>query len=370
MKMTDNIGLYIHIPFCLSKCGYCDFYSFVPDEGTMNRYLDALLKRTDEYSAVINRPVDTIYIGGGTPSVFGGERLKQLLVKIRSCFSVTPDCEITVECNPSSVDEKLVKALRKAGVNRISMGVQSAVTSERKSLGRLSDSGQAKQAVELFRANEFENISLDLMLGLEHQTIDTLDESLDFILSLDTKHVSAYLLKLEEGTPLFEKRNSLSLPDEDAVCELYLHAVKRLNENGIFQYEISNFARPGFESRHNLKYWNDEEYLGLGPSAHSFLDGKRFYFERDFDGFLNGKKPKDDGFGGGEEEYIMLRLRLKDGVRFSEFQKRFGKAFPDSIIKEAKNLMKYEVITLDKSGIRLTENGFLLSNSVIAELLF
>ena len=208
------------------------------------------------------------------------------------------------------------------------------------------------------------------MLGLENQTIATLDESLDFILSLDTKHVSAYLLKLEEGTPLFERRNSLSLPDEDEICELYLHTVKKLKEHGIFQYEISNFARPGFESRHNLRYWNDEEYLGLGPSAHSFLDGKRFYFERDFDGFLNGKKPKDDGFGGGEEEYIMLRLRLTDGVRFDEFQNRFGKGFPDSIVKKAEDLMKYGVIISDKSGIRLTENGFLLSNSVIAELLF
>ena len=367
--MTDKIGLYIHIPFCKIKCGYCDFYSFVPDESTMNRFLDALLKRIDDYSAVINRAVDTIYIGGGTPSVFGGERIKRLTDKIRSCFSVTPDCEITVECNPSSVNEKLVKRLKEAGVNRISMGVQSAVTSERKSLGRLSDSEQAKQAVRLFKENGFENISLDLMLGLENQTIDTLDKSLDFILSLDTKHISAYLLKLEEGTPLFERRKSLSLPDVDTVCALYLHTVKRLRENGIFQYEISNFARPGFESRHNLKYWNGEEYLGLGPSAHSFLDGKRFYFERDFDGFLNGSKPTDDGPGGGEEEYIMLRMRLTDGLRFDEFQKRYKKDLPEIIIKKAEHLEKYEVITLDKSGIRLTEKGFLLSNSVIAELL-
>ena len=367
--MTDKLGLYIHIPFCKSKCGYCDFYSFVPDENTMNRYLDDLIKRTDEYSALINRAVDTIYIGGGTPSVFGGERIGRLIKKIRSRFFVMPDCEITVECNPSSVDASLVKALKEAGVNRISMGVQSAVTSERKSLGRLSDSEQAKRAVALFKENGFENISLDLMLGLENQTPDTLDESLDFIFSLDVKHVSAYLLKLEEGTPLFERRNSLSLPDEDTVCELYLHTVKKLREHGIFQYEISNFARPGFESRHNLKYWNSGEYLGLGPSAHSFLDGKRFYFERDFDGFLNGNQPTDDGFGGGEEEYIMLRLRLTDGLRFDEFKKRYNKDLPDRIIKTAEDLKKYEVIISDESGIRLTEKGFLVSNSVIAELL-
>ena len=367
--MTDKIGLYLHIPFCKSKCGYCDFYSFVPDESTMDRYLVSLFKRIDEYSAVIKRAVDTIYIGGGTPSVFGGERIKRLIEKIRSCFSVTPDCEITVECNPSSVDAELVKLLKEAGVNRVSMGVQSAVTSERKSLGRLSGSEQAKKAVEHFKENGFENISLDLMLGLENQTTDTLDESLDFILSLDTKHVSAYLLKLEEGTPLFERRNRLKLPDEDEVCALYLHAVKRLNENGIFQYEISNFARPGFESRHNLKYWNDEEYLGLGPSAHSFLDGKRFFFERDFDGFLHGSKPTDDGFGGGEDEYCMLRLRLTDGLRFENFKMRFGKYLPDRIVKKAEELKKYEVLILDKSGIRLTEKGFLLSNSVISELL-
>lgn len=367
--MTDCIGLYIHIPFCKSKCGYCDFYSFVSDESTMDRYLDCLFKRTEEYSAFINRRIDTVYIGGGTPSVFGGERIRCLLEKVRSCFSVTPDCEITVECNPSSVDETLVRALRAAGVNRISMGLQSAVTSERKSLGRLSDSIQAERAVRLFRENGFENLSLDLMLGLENQTLLTLDESLDFILSLDVKHVSAYLLKLEEGTPLYERRNSLSLPDEDAVCELYQHTVSKLFEHGIFQYEISNFARPGFESRHNLKYWNDEEYLGLGPCAHSFFDGRRFYFERDFTGFLNGNKPIPDGSGGGEEEYIMLRLRLKDGLRFDEYKKRYHKQIPDSVIKNAENLMKYEVLILDKSGIRLTEKGFLLSNSVIAGLL-
>lgn len=367
--MTDKIGLYIHIPFCKSKCGYCDFYSFVPDESTMDRYLDALLKRADEYAAVINRAVDTIYIGGGTPSVFGGERIRRLIEKIRSRFSVTPDCEITVECNPSSVDEKLVERLKEAGVNRISMGLQSAVTRERKSLGRLSDSEQAKKAVRLFQENGFENISLDLMLGLENQTISTLDESLDFILSLSVRHVSAYLLKLEEGTPLFERRNSLVLPDEDEVCELYLHTVEKLRENGIFQYEISNFACPGYESRHNLKYWNCEEYLGLGPSAHSFLDGRRFYFERDFGGFLNGDEPTDDGLGGGEEEYIMLKLRLTDGLKFDEFKQRYHKDLSDTIMKKAENLKKYEVIISDKSGIRLTEKGFLISNSVISQLL-
>ena len=153
------------------------------------------------------------------------------------------------------------------------------------------------------------------------------------------------------------------------MCALYLHTVKRLNENGIFQYEISNFARPGFESRHNLKYWNDEEYLGLGPSAHSFLDGKRFYFERDFDGFLHDSKPTDDGFGGDEDEYIMLRLRLKNGLRFENLKMRFGKDLSDRIVKKAEELKKYEVLIFDKSGIRLTEKGFLLSNSVISELL-
>lgn len=369
MKMTDSVGLYIHIPFCKSKCGYCDFYSFVPDEAVMDNYLDALLKRVNDCAAVITRTVDTIYIGGGTPSVFGGERIKRLLQAVRRCFSVTDDCEITVECNPSSVDLPLVKALRQAGVNRISMGLQSAVTAERKSLGRLCDREQAEKAVVLFQNNGFDNISLDLMLGLENQTVSTLDESLDFIVSLSVRHVSAYLLKLEEGTALFERRNSLSLPDEDAVCRLYLHTVKRLRENGIFQYEISNFACPGFESRHNLKYWNDNEYLGLGPSAHSFLNGKRFYFERDFNAFTGGQAPKSDGFGGDEEEYIMLRLRLTAGLRFDEFQKRYHKNLPEDILKKAEKLTKYGVIITDKSGIRLTEKGFLLSNSVIAELL-
>ncbi len=362
-------GLYIHIPFCASKCGYCDFYSFVPKENEKDGYLKAVLSALNKWGKTNIGAFDTIYFGGGTPSFFGGQRLSAILAAARDCFKIDADSEITVECNPSSADERLMYTLKEAGVNRISMGVQSAISEERYLLGRKADCNQVVRAIEKAKKSGITNISLDLMLGIPSQTMSSLENSLAFIAESGVKHVSAYMLKIEQGTPLFKRQKELSFPDEDEVCEMYLHTVKTLENSGIMQYEISNFAVPGYESRHNLKYWKDEEYLGIGPSAHSFIDGKRFYYKRDIKSFIDGAEPIDDGFGGGEEEYVMLGLRLKSGINRRDFLNRFNKNMPEKYFEKANSLEKYGLTKVTDDTIRLTANGFLLSNSIIAEIL-
>ncbi len=317
------------------------------------------------YKDKIKDSIDTVYFGGGTPSYFGGERIKQIIDCIKDNYNIS-DAEITVECNPSSVDEALITHLKAAGVNRISMGMQSAVDKERKSLGRLSDTRQVENAVSLIKSYGIDNISLDLMLGIPHQTKQSLKESLDFIIAQKVKHISAYILKVEEGTPF--SHMELSLPDEDEVCDLYLWAAYYLEKQGYEQYEISNFAEKGFESRHNLKYWHCEEYLGIGPSAHSFIDGERFYFPRDFKAFIENPSPVYDGKGGDEEEYVMLSLRLSEGLTKKGYRERFNKEIAEEIFKKAKPLEKAGLLKISEEGIKLTKEGFLLSNSIITTL--
>lgn len=357
----------MHIPFCRSKCPYCDFYSVRADESVKTQYVNTLKNRISAEMSTSDCKADTLYIGGGTPSVLGAENLGRI-VKSASPF-LSKNAEITVECNPFGLSEAFFKTLAFYGVNRISMGLQSANDSERRALGRLSDSETVKKAVKNAQKSGIENISLDVMLGIPRQTEKSLAGTLDFCVSLGISHISAYILKLEEGTVFYNKQNSLSLPDDDAVADLYLQACEALENNGIMQYEISNFAKSGYESRHNLKYWNCEEYLGLGPAAHSFLDGKRFYFERDIAGFLNSAEPIPDGNGGDFTEYAMLRLRLTKGLLNSETERRFKHKIPEEMIKKSAVFADNGFMESDETGIRLTRNGFLLSNSILAEIL-
>lgn len=361
-------GIYIHIPFCKTKCPYCDFYSFKGDEKQKDSYLDAVLLCLKGY-ADESLKIDTVYFGGGTPSVFGGERIGRIISYIRENFDLQENTEITVECNPSSTDEDFVRQVKRAGVNRVSMGMQSAVDAERKMLGRPSDRKDIERAVNLFKNEGIDNISLDLMIGVPFQTMESLDESLDFMLSLSVKHISAYMLKIEEGTPFAEEK-SLSLPDEDTVADMYIHTSERLRERGYIHYEISNFALEGFRSRHNTKYWQCEEYIGVGPSAHSFYKGKRFYYSRSFDDFLSGKAPISDGEGGSEEEYIMLALRLGEGLDEKKFTEKYGKALDKSIFDKAEKYIKAGLVRTEGDRIFLTSEGFLVSNSIISDLLY
>jgi len=364
------LSVYIHIPFCKSKCPYCDFYSAVPrEESTLDAYVKAVRARLFSYAEKYgDRPVGTVYFGGGTPSALGAERLCAILSAVNEAFSVQKDEEITTECNPADVDEAFFRTLKAGGFNRISMGLQSANESELQILGRRHSKEDVENAVAAARKAGFDNVSVDLMLALPGSDCETLKTSIDFCASLGADHISAYILKIEPGTPF--AKQTLSLPDEDETADQYLFMVKRLGELGYSQYEISNFTRPGKESRHNLQYWRCGAYLGIGPAAHSFMEGRRFYYPRDLAGFLEGREPVDDGPGGGFAEFAMLALRLTEGLQRDVCVERFqnGGDLYDAVYRRAKRLPK-PLLTADSGKIALTAEGFLVSNAILAEIL-
>lgn len=364
--LKKNIGVYVHIPFCASKCPYCDFYSMRGNEEKKDNYLNAVIKEILSHK---NISADTIYIGGGTPSVFGKKRLEKLIETAKKRFDFS-EGEITVEVNPSSCDEELINTLSKCGVNRISMGLQSAIDDERKILGRNSNTEKVKKSIEICKTNGIENISLDIMLGVPNQTKESLEKTLEFIVSSDIKHVSAYILKIEENTLFYRRQNSLDLPDEDTVCDFYEFVCEYLENAGFFQYEISNFSKPGFESKHNLKYWNCEEYLGLGTASHSFLNSKRFYHDRNFEEYL--KNPTDyipDGDGGNFEEFAMLKLRLTKGLSLTEASEKFSKEKFEKILENSEKFIAVKLMNFDSENLYFTRQGFLLSNTILSEII-
>ncbi|HBL41743.1 MAG TPA: coproporphyrinogen III oxidase, partial [Ruminococcaceae bacterium] len=311
----------------------------------------------------------TVYFGGGTPSQLGAENLCRAL----DCIDKTADAEVTVECNPSDLCEEWTQSdmdkLVRYGANRISMGMQSAVEQERKKLGRRAGAEQVRQAVEKIKAAGITDFSLDLMLGIPFQTVESVKKSVAFCAESGATHLSAYLLKIEQGTPFEKVEQTLNLPNEDECCELYLTACEEAERHGFGQYEISNFAKPGHASRHNLIYWNDEEYIGVGAAAHSFYGGKRYYYERDAKAFADGTKPVADGEGGDFEEYAMLRLRLTQGLTNQGVQARFGHPIPQKMFETAKPMEALGLVKTDENTIRMTPKGFLVSNGIIAQLL-
>jgi len=362
-----NIGVYIHIPFCKGKCPYCDFYSVRCDADLEMAYTNAVIKCINNHKGI---KADTLYIGGGTPSCINSKNLTDMITTARKSFDINDSAEITVECNPSNDLHSLLPMLADVGVNRISMGLQSAVFQERQSLGRKAQPKDVQNSIETAHAVGIDNISLDLMLGVPNQTQGSLEQSIKFCTNSGATHISAYILKIEENTHFYKIKDKLNLPNEDETASLYLHACQQLEESGFAQYEISNFAKQGKESKHNLKYWNSNEYLGIGASAHSFLKGKRFYYDRDLNSFINGANSIQDGTGGDFEEYVMMRLRLTQGLQNEEVQQRFGYAIPENMQNRANQLEKHGLTVCDDTGIRLTKNGFLLSNSVISDLLW
>ena len=364
-------GLYLHIPFCKKKCAYCDFYSACVSDGMLDSYTESLIREIKNWGGVLRRPVfDTVYFGGGTPSLLG-ERLAAVADAVYSAFEITSGAEITLELNPtgdSSKTSDFMKTARKSGINRLSVGAQSGSDRELKLLGRTHTAADTLAAVSAARKAGFDNISLDLMLGLPGSDIGTLSKSIDFVLSAEPEHISAYILKIEENTYFYKMRESLSLPDDDSAADQYLYMCERLEKSGYTHYEISNFCLPGRESRHNLKYWRCGEYLGIGPSAHSFINGKRFYYPRDMKAFIKGTKPVYDGNGGDAEEYIMLRLRLAEGLDIKELESRFG-INADKIRKAVVPLKKAGFLKTGDSTIRLTDKGMTVSNSIITKIL-
>ena len=365
--MTNSLGLYIHIPFCENKCNYCSFYSFRPDGQQKGKYTEALCAEIRKWGVRNARPISSIYLGGGTPSLLSGEELEKILSAIRKSFKITDDCEITCEVNPNSSDLFLENAAR-LGVNRISVGIQSANDYELKTLGRLHTFEEAKSTVFKAQSLGISNISVDIMLGLPDGSLKSLENSVKSILGLEPKHVSAYILKIEEGTPFAKLGGTLNLPSDDEVAEQYLSLCHLLEKSGYNHYEVSNFALDGFESRHNNKYWLCREYIGIGPSAHSFYEGNRFYYSSSLNDFFEGKEPIFDEVGGDPEEYIMLRLRLSRGLEFKEFEDKFGKSLSENFFKTAKLLEKNGLVVLDSNKLFLTHKGMLVSNSIISKL--
>lgn len=371
----ENLGVYVHIPFCRKKCAYCDFYSLAnPGEEQMDAYLAALEKQIGEFFVGGPQPVDTIYVGGGTPSAFGAKRLSVLLKTLRKACRILRNAEVTVEVNPESVTKGLMKALRKAGVNRISMGVQSADNEQLKALGRIHTFEEAKQAVELVRRYCTDNISLDLMYGLPGQTMESWQHSVEAILALEPKHISCYALKLEEGTPLFA--SAPQLPDGDLQADAYLWMVQRLAAAGFEQYEISNFGKHGFYSRHNQKYWDLRPYVGFGCAAHSFYGGKRFSVTADAQQYIAGMEGRGAILEDADElsyinrsgEYIMLGLRTVRGINENEFYHRFHRDFTP-YANQLETYLAPGYVVRDGDRWHLTPKGFLVSNLIIGEIL-
>ncbi len=373
-----TLGLYIHIPFCVKKCDYCDFYSVSGrNEDKMDDYLTALcLHLMESAPAAESYLVDTIYFGGGTPSHFGGSRLATILRCIRKYYRIAKKCEITVELNPDSTDASLLTELRKAGVNRLSMGVQSANDKELKQVGRLHNFYQAEEALQTARKVGYDNISLDLIYGLPGQTMESWQESVNRLIELEPEHLSCYGLKLEQGTPLYEQRMEIDLADDDTQADMYLWMVDRLKQAGYEQYEISNFSLPGKQSRHNLKYWLGEEYMGFGPSAHSYFGGRRYGFTRNLPTYVqgilhNGKiidESEDIPLREQAKEYLMLRMRTTYGIEGSEYRNQYYMNF----VPLEERLYEYEEYgwaTCTNRRWHFTPTGFLLSTPLIGDLL-
>lgn len=362
-----KIGLYIHIPFCKSKCPYCDFFSIKMNDEEMNRYVDKVIERFDKYCND-DIVLDTVYFGGGTPSTLGTERIAKILNAINDKFTVDENAEITMEMNPTSKELIDFTVLKECGLNRLSIGMQSAVESEMKLLGRTHSQEDVINTVNQAKRSCIDNISLDLIIGVPAQTKESLKYSMDFCKSLGVKHISAYILKIEEGTKFYTIKDSLNMPSDDEQAEMYMYVSEYLESIGYSQYEISNYSLEGFESKHNTKYWRCEEYIGIGPSAHSFYNGERFYYNRSFEEFYNDKT-NFDCIGGTEEEFIMLNLRLKRGLIFKEYEEKYNKKFPEEIIKKAKTLEKAGLLTVDKEKVSLNRKGYLVSNAIICELI-
>ena len=366
--LSDPLGLYLHIPFCEKKCAYCDFYSAFAGEERMRQYNTSLQREILKWGGQINRPINTIYIGGGTPSLLGKEIIP-LLQTVYDSFQVLPGSEITVEMNPARDAEEFLQSARAAGVNRLSIGAQTGNDRKLLLLGRTHTAADTVKTVEKARRFGFDNISLDLMLALPESDEKSVREDLRFITALSPQHISAYLLKIEANTRFAKIQKSLLLPDEEQQADQYLFACDTLKNKGYVHYEISNFAREGFESRHNLKYWQDKEYLGIGPSAHSFLENKRFYYPRDLKEFLQSPKPVDDGTGGSAEEALMLQLRLREGTDFGVFAHKFSVRFSNALPGLLARLCKGGLGILKNERFALTDRGMLVSNAIITEIL-
>lgn len=363
----NTLGIYIHVPFCGKKCSYCDFYSVCYTKQQAELYVGAVLRNIRHYSDP-GRTVDTVYFGGGTPSLLSCEQISDIMSAIAENFALSDTAEVTLEANPNTLTPEKLSGLRNSGINRLSIGVQSMSDNELRILGRSHTADRAEKAVMDAAEAGFTNISCDLMIAVPEQTSESLANSINRLTALPIQHISAYILKIEDGTP-FDCGNIRSkLPDEDETAELYLLMCKLMNERGFRQYEVSNFAESGYESRHNCRYWKCMDYLGIGPAAHSCYGGKRFAVGRDIVSFISSPVQNTvitDDSPCGFEEFAMLRLRLAEGLLLRDVEPHSAE-----IVKKIPALVKAGYVNFDGERVSLTPEGFLVSNSVIERLIF
>ena len=376
------LGLYIHIPFCKSKCEYCDFCSIVPNsKGVIEHYVDALLLQMEDWSPKCKKyQLDSIYFGGGTPTFLDAKHLVRIINGIYDNFNVARNAEVSMECNPATVDFKELRKLRRAGVNRLSIGVQSANDNELRALGRIHTYAQFEETYQNARAAGFENISVDLMYGIPDQTEKSFAHTLSAITALGPDHISLYALKIEPGTPFADKEKELTLPNEDTEYSMYSNAVRYLAAKGYERYEISNFAKQGQASLHNLKYWHCDEYLGLGASAHSYFEGERFSTTKNIRDYIDGleiinadinivdsrvKNTSKDCV----EEYVMLGMRLEEGINVADFDARFGFSFAEKYGKLLDEYVGDGFVVADGTSYRFTTDGMFVSNYILSNIL-
>ncbi len=374
IKKQKNLGIYLHIPFCIQKCAYCDFCSFPNTSAELReKYVEVLCRDIEDRAALCREHIaDTVYFGGGTPTLLTAAQFEKIFSALRKNFTVSPDAEITVECNPKTASFEHFRALRALGVNRLSIGMQSAHDRELSALGRVHNSADFFECFRDARRAGFDNISVDLMFGIPYQTEESFKKTLELVTELEPEHISAYGLILEEGTPFFANREKLVLPSEESEYTMYTEAVGFLAHRGYDRYEISNFSKPDRESRHNLKYWQRDEYVGLGVSAHSFLCEKRSFAPAEIDAYLRGQFEK-----GCEEisendaisEYVMLAMRTVRGVDTNVFFARYGKDFDTLFADKLKPYRDGGFVVRKDGSCAFTDSGFYVSNQVLADIL-
>ena len=374
-----TLSVYIHIPFCVHKCNYCDFLSAPATEAARKQYVEALKREIMQESLQYKEySVDTVFFGGGTPSILKGEEIAECMETLRQYYQVSPDAEVTLEMNPGTADRNKLQILKKAGINRLSLGLQSTEDSLLRILGRIHTYEEFLQSFDWARQAGFLNINVDLMSAVPKQTLTSYEESLRKIAKLSPEHISAYSLIIEEGTPFYEdNRLEELLPSEEDEVLMYRMTEKILNEYGYDKYEISNYAKPGFESRHNLGYWSHIPYLGVGLNASSYLDEKRFENPSDMKDYL-----EIQSFGDAYEracslsvheqmeEFMFLGLRKTKGVSKKEFIERFGCSMDSVYGKPLIESMKQGMMKEEGDRVFLTQDGTLVSNQVLCEFLF
>ena len=376
----DKLGLYIHIPFCDRKCDYCDFVSYSMDEQAQHDFLDALCKEIDMYRTYCEKMVfNSIYIGGGTPSVVFDGFIYELTRKIYSTFHFEGDIEFTIEVNPNSVTPKKIMEYIRSGVNRVSVGVQCLDNKILHNVGRIQSFENIDTTFALLRKMGIANVNADVMIGLPKQTLQSVKDTIKYLINQSVKHVSVYTLQVEENTPLYKRVNMgkvKPLGDEECI-KMYETANKMLKKAGFVRYEVSNFAIPTYESKHNFKYWKDVDYLGLGVSAHSFLEDYRFsntsYLDEYIQMINNGQYPiANKEFISDEErrtEYIMLSLRLATGLNLDKFRKKFKEDLLQSRADQIQMLIKRGYVYIEDGYLKIKPEHFYISNRIILELL-